>query len=150
MVTAYRITLSGDQILSAHKGRNQETGSWEELFLDIDFGMLLLLFRASLVAQMIKNLPSMQKTQVWKLGQKDLLEKRMATHSNILVWRIPWMEEAGGLQSRGHKQLNKTDGMYTQTQTKNNKNAYSWPFFFIKERIFFSLTKMVALLRCNE
>ena len=57
--------------------------------------------RASLVAKMIKNLPPMQETQVRSLGQEDLLEKGMATHSSILVWRIPWTEEAGGLQSLG-------------------------------------------------
>ena len=49
------------------------------------------------MAQMVKNLPAMQETQVWSLGQEDSLEKGMATHSSILVWRIPWTEEAGGL-----------------------------------------------------
>ena len=53
---------------------------------------------ASLVAQMVKNLPAMQETLVWSLGWKDPLEKRMSTHSNVLVWRIPWTEEPGGLQ----------------------------------------------------
>ena len=48
---------------------------------------------------MIKNLPAMQETQVGSLGQEDHLEKRMATHSSILAWRIPWTEEPGGLQS---------------------------------------------------
>ena len=55
--------------------------------------------RASLLAQMVKNLPAMQETKVQSLGQEDLLEKGMATHSSILAWRIPWTEEAGGLQS---------------------------------------------------
>ena len=48
----------------------------------------------------VKNLPEMQEpqeTQVQSLGWKDLLEEGMATHSNILVWRIPWAEEPGGL-----------------------------------------------------
>ena len=54
---------------------------------------------ASLVAQMVKNLPGMRETWVRSLGQKDPLEKGMATHSSILAWRIPWMEEPGGLQS---------------------------------------------------
>ena len=52
-----------------------------------------------LVAQMVKNLPAKQETQVQSLGQEDLLEKGMATHSSILAWRIPWREEPGGLQS---------------------------------------------------
>ena len=51
------------------------------------------------VAQLLKNLPAMQETQVQSLGQKDPLEKGMATHSSILAWRIPWTEEPGGLQS---------------------------------------------------
>ena len=54
---------------------------------------------ASLVAQMGKQLPAMQKTQVWSLGQEDPLEKEMATHSSTLAWKIPWTEEPGRLQS---------------------------------------------------
>ena len=54
---------------------------------------------ASLLAQMIKNLPGMRETQVWSLGWEDPLEKGMATHSSILALRIPWTEEPGGLQS---------------------------------------------------
>ena len=54
-----------------------------------------------LVAQMVKNLPAMQETWVQSLDQEDPLEKGMATHSNILAWRIPWTEEAGRLQSLG-------------------------------------------------
>ena len=59
-------------------------------------------YRASLVTQMVKNLPAMQKTQetqVWSLGQEDPLEKGMATLSSILAWRIPWTEKPGGLPS---------------------------------------------------
>ena len=55
---------------------------------------------ASLVTQMLKNLSAMRETQVQSLGQEDPLEKTVATHSNILAWRIPWSEEPGGLQSR--------------------------------------------------
>ena len=51
--------------------------------------------QASLVAQSVKKLLAMQETQVQSLGQEDPLEKRMATHSSILVWRIPWTEEPG-------------------------------------------------------
>ena len=56
---------------------------------------------AFLVAQMVKNLPTMQETWVQSLGQEDLLEKEMATHSSVLAWKIPWTEEPGGLQSIG-------------------------------------------------
>ena len=48
---------------------------------------------------MVKNLPAKQETWVRSLGQEDPLKKGMATHSSILVWRIPWIEEPGGLQS---------------------------------------------------
>ena len=58
-------------------------------------------FRASLVAQMVKNSPAMQETWVQSLGQEDPLEKGMATHSSILTWRIPWTEEPARLQSMG-------------------------------------------------
>ena len=58
----------------------------------------LILKRASLVAQMVKNPPAMQESQVQSLGWEDPLEKGMATHSSILAWRIPWIEEAGRLQ----------------------------------------------------
>ena len=50
---------------------------------------------------MVKNLPAMQEIGVRSLGQEDPLEKRMATHSNILAWRIPWPEESGRLWSMG-------------------------------------------------
>ena len=55
----------------------------------------------SLVAQMVKRLPTMQETQVQSLDWEDLLEKEMATHSSILAWKIPWTEEPGRLQSMG-------------------------------------------------
>ena len=65
---------------------------------------------ASLVAQLVKNLPTMQETWVRFLGQEDPLEKEMTTHSSILAWRIPWTEEPGGLQfmeSQNWTQLSK-------------------------------------------
>ena len=53
------------------------------------------------MAQTVKRLPIMWETGVQSLGREDLLEKEMATHSSILAWKIPWMEEPGGLQSMG-------------------------------------------------
>ena len=61
------------------------------------------------MAQGVKRLPTMQETQVQSLGQEDLLEEGMETHSSILAWRIPWTEEPGGLQSMG---------LQSQTQLK--------------------------------
>ena len=55
--------------------------------------------RASLVAQMVKNLPARRETWIRSLTQEDPLEKEMATHSSILAWRIPWTEEPGELLS---------------------------------------------------
>ena len=55
----------------------------------------------SLVAQMVKNLPAMQKTGVRSLGQEDPREKGMTTHCSILAWEIPWTEEADGPRSMG-------------------------------------------------
>ena len=60
---------------------------------------------AFLMAQTVKNLPAMQETQVQALGQKDPLEKGMASYSSILAWRIPWTEEPGGLQSTGSQKV---------------------------------------------
>jgi len=87
---------------------------WTIFKLFIEFVTILLLLyvlvfwpqvmwnlRASLVAQMIKNLPARQETYVLSLGWEDPLEKGMATHSSILDWRIPWTEEPGRLQSMG-------------------------------------------------
>ena len=63
------------------------------------------LLGASLVAQIVKNLTEMQEIQVQSLGQKDPLEKGMATSSSILAWRVPWMEEPGGLLSMGSQRV---------------------------------------------
>ena len=64
-----------------------------------------LIKRASLVVQIVKNLPAMQGTQVWSLGGEDPLEKEMITHSSILAWRIPWTKDPGRLQSTGSQRV---------------------------------------------
>ena len=58
--------------------------------LSPQFKLQYTYFRASLVAQMVKNLPAMQETWVRSLGWEDPLKKGTATHSSILAWRIPW------------------------------------------------------------
>ena len=63
------------------------------------------MFKLSYMAQMVKNVPAMQETCVRSLGGEDSLEKGMATHSSILVWRIPWTEEPGGQQSIGSQRV---------------------------------------------
>ena len=57
------------------------------------------------MAQMVKCLPTVRKTQLQSLGQEDLLEKEMATHSSILAWKIPWTEESARLQSMGSQRV---------------------------------------------
>ena len=61
--------------------------------------------QVSHVAQLVKNLPAVQETWVRSLGWEDPLEKEMETHSSILVWKISWTEEPGGLQSMGSKRV---------------------------------------------
>ena len=65
------------------------------------FGYILRKLWASLVAQTVKNLPEMQKTQVLSPDWEDPLEKEVASHSSILAWEIPWTEEPGGLTVHG-------------------------------------------------
>ena len=106
--------------------------------------VLLLLYsqRASLVAQMVKNLPAMQETQVPSLGLEDLLEKRMATNSSILAWRIPWTGEPGGLQSMGSQRVQHDWMINTFTYSQNSF------IFFIK----MCLSKMLLYIlkdKCN-
>ena len=70
------------------------------------FMLMLYCFNwVSLVAQMVKNPPAMQKTWVQSMSWKDPLEKGMATHFSILAWRIPKTEEPGGLQSMGLQRI---------------------------------------------
>ena len=73
--------------------------SWYILWLQN--GPPLWVQMASLVAQMVKIPPAVWETWVQSLGWEDSLKEGMAIHSNILAWRIPWMEEPGGLQSMG-------------------------------------------------
>ena len=64
---------------------------------------------SSLVAQMVKNLPTIWETRVRSLGQEGSLEEGMATHSSILAWRIPWTEDQEGYSPWGHKESNMTE-----------------------------------------
>ena len=73
--------------------------------------------RNSVQAQRLKRLPPVQETRVRYLGREDPLEKEMATHSSILAWRIPWMEEHGGPQSTGRKESDTTERLHLYTFT---------------------------------
>ena len=72
---------------------------------------------------MVKNLPAMWETWVRTPGGEEPLEKGMATHSSILVWKIPWTEESDRLQSMGHKNLDTTKQI-THTHTHTHTRIY--------------------------
>ena len=82
---------------------------FEGYFLCFEVGHAL--WRASLVAQMIKHLSTMWETRVQSLGWEDDLEKEMATRSSALAWKITWMEKPGRLQSMG-SQRDTTERLY--------------------------------------
>ena len=103
----WTIIPHGNQFQTENNNKHHKTkaNKWKSIFLssssvssDLDF---LSCQWASLVAQLVKNLPAMQKTWVRFLDQEDSLEKEMTTHSSILAWRIPWTEDPGRLQSMG-------------------------------------------------
>ena len=78
---------------------------------------------ASLVAQLVKNLPAMRETWIQSLGQKDPLEKGKATHSSILAWRIPWTLWSMGSQMVGHNWAT-----FTFTSNNSKKWLHWYPF----------------------
>ena len=93
--------------LLGSESRKQLQGPCSDLFsacLGWLFGSLPFC-STSLVAQRVKRLLTRRETQVQSLGQEDLLEKEMATHSSILAWKIPWMEKPGRLQSIGSQRV---------------------------------------------
>ena len=68
-------------------------------------GVVCFFYKCPKVAQRLKRQPAMWENWVQSLGQEDPLEKEMAPHSNILVWKIPWAQEPGGLQSTGSQRV---------------------------------------------
>ena len=87
--------------------------------------------QASLVAQTVQTPPAMQETQVPSLGQEDPLEEGMATHSNILAWRIPWTE---GLQSRESQRVrhNWETNIFTFT---SYEGTIAYPIIYIHKKV---------------
>ena len=67
--------------------------------------MLTLYYNLFSMAQLVKNLPTMQETQILSLAWEDTLEMEMAAHSSVLAWKIPWTQEPGGLQSMGSQRV---------------------------------------------
>ena len=83
------------------------------------FKLYIITSRASLVAQTVKSLAIEWETQVPTLGQEDPLEKEMATHSSILAWRIPWIEEPGRLPFIGSQRIGHDRSNLTHIHTHN-------------------------------
>ena len=96
---------------------------------------------ASLVAQRLKHLPATWETWVQSLGQKDPLEKELATHSSILAWRIPWTGEPGGIESTGWKRV----GHDWETNTKHNIKLDKSEWYFSKRDVKNLAVKAISL-----
>ena len=104
---------------------------------------------ASLVAQMVKRLPTMWETRVQPLGQEDLLEKEMATHYSILAWKIPWMEEPGRLQSMGSKRVRHdwaTSVQFSSVQLLSRVRLFATPWTEARQASV-SITNTQSLLK---
>ena len=84
------------------------------------------------MAQTVKNPRAMQETQILSLGWEDPLEKRMATHSSILAWRIPWTEEPGDLQSTGLQSQTQLSDSLTLTRTHTHTHTHTHPYLSLK------------------
>ena len=86
---------------------------------------------ASLVAQRLNHLPAMRETWVQSLGQEDPLEKEMATYSSILAWRMPWMEEPGGLHAMGSQRV-RHDWATSLTWLWSPQRKFPWLLYLNK------------------
>ena len=84
--------------------------TWRKLLKSLHASVYKMgIVKASLVSQMVKNLPAMWEIWVQSLGEEDSLEKEMATHCSILAWRISWTEELVGYNPWGHKESDRTE-----------------------------------------
>ena len=100
-----------------------QRGSYMESYV------IFLPCRVFLVTHTVRNLPPVGETWVWSLSQEDPLEKGMAVHSSILAWRIPWIEEPGGLQSMGSQRIRHDwANTFTLLQCKNKDCINKWKY----------------------
>ena len=98
------------------------------------------------MAQMIKRLPAMQETQVRSLSREDPLEKEVATHSNSLAWKIPWMEKPGRLQSMGSQRVSE-ERLHFHLP---HKNKHLFNILFIENKhILFKVNHLLNLVFCS-
>ena len=98
----------------------------------------------SLVAQMVKHLPTVRETQVRSLCWEDPLEKEMATHSSILACRIPWTEEPGGLQSMGSKESDMTEQLTVMDIQK--QLAQNQSLSFINISVWYTIHEVISIM----
>ena len=104
--SACACTLSTSKESSFHSGWPPgHPHYYLDMFLACPFAAVYIIGQVLLVAQMVKNLPALQETLAGSLGREDPLEEKMATHSSIFAWRIPWTEESGELQSMGSQRV---------------------------------------------
>ena len=94
--------------------------------------LLYCIVRASHRAQLVKNLPAMQETRDWFMGQEDSLEKEMATPSSILAWRIPWTEDPGRLQPMGSQESDTISQLKRERENVSLYSKSSYLFFNIQ------------------
>ena len=121
-------------LLRVSNGKHCQTpnriSSYKQTGLSFINTVHVILNPAPLAAQMVKNLPAMWEAWVWSLGGEDPLEKGTATQSSILTWRIPWIEEPGGLQSMGPRRFgHETPLDCKEIQPVHSEGDQPWDFF---------------------
>ena len=104
---------------------------------------------ASLVAQMVNNLPAVQETCVQALDREDPLEKGMVTHSSILIWRIPWTEEPGRLQSMRSQKVRHNWTTNTHTHTCFEGGALNNTDVGLKKATVQEERQKISSISCN-
>ena len=100
-----------------------------------------------MATQTVKRLPTMREIRVQSLGQEDLLEKKMATHSSILAWKIPWTVEPGSLRSWGRKESDTTEQLHFNYVLKCNTSKAKLTTVF---PIFLNLILMSCLVEWHR
>ena len=107
---------------------------------------------ASPVAQTAKNLPAMQETEVWSLGQKGPLEKGMEIHSSIPVWRIPWTEEPSGYSPCSQKELDTAERLTLWLFLSINVqgDTLNTVYLFLENELTFFLSFWVSTFCCAQ
>ena len=153
-VLAWRIPWTGEPVGLLSMGMHRVRHDWSDLaaaairdgvyyMFGISFTSTLI-YLAFLVAQIVKHLVAMWQTQVWSLGWEDPVEKEMATHLRTLVWKIPWTEKPGRLQSLGSQRVR-----YNWVTSLNTLEILILFFFFLAGGFYFFSTLLTFLIIPN-